>query len=78
MTRSWPTVRKTVAVAIVLLGVGLGSTACRQQAETPSQPTETGSAASSEDSDAAMPPELRDVQTTLDAIDSEVASDEPG
>jgi hypothetical protein len=69
--------RKTVAVAAVLLGVGLSSTACRQEA-APSQPPATGPTVAPHGSDAAMPPELRDIQTTLDAIDSEVAGDGSG
>lgn len=64
--------RRATAVAIVLLGVGLGATACRQQAETSSPPAGTGS------STAPLPRELQDIQTTLDAIDSEMAGDGPG
>jgi hypothetical protein len=66
-------VRRTGAVVALLFGVGLGGTACRQQAEPPSQP-----AAAPQGSDAALPPELRGIQTTLDAIDSELASDGSG
>lgn len=57
-------IRKAAAIVAALLAVGLGTAACGDHAATP-----TPSGASQE---------LNDIQTTLDAIDSEVASDGSG
>jgi hypothetical protein len=62
------TARKAVAVAVALLAVGLSSAACRGQAAAPT----SGSVSSTADQ------ELHDIQTTLDAVDSEVAGDGSG
>jgi hypothetical protein len=76
------TVRRTIAIGVALLAVGLGSAACRSQAVAPdnSPPgSATGAAAvTSTPSPSGASRELDDIQTTLDAVDSEVASDGSG
>ena len=57
--------RRIVAVAMALLAVGLASTGCRESASSTSGGPSDGGAS-----------ELSEVQTTLDAIDSELAGDE--
>ncbi|MFD2419499.1 hypothetical protein [Amycolatopsis pigmentata] len=74
------TVRKAVAVGVALLAVGLGSAACRGQAAAPaSGPQGTSVSSGSSGADPADPSrELKGIETTLDAIDAEVAGDGAG
>lgn len=71
------TVRKAVAVGAALLAVGLGSAACRGQAAAPASGSQ-GTSVSSGSSAADPSRELKGIETTLDAIDSEVAGDGAG
>jgi hypothetical protein len=73
------TVRKIAAVAVALAVVGLAGAGCRSQVAEPAQPgvsTTESPAAPQAQTDASR--ELDDIQRTLDAIDSEVASDPTG
>lgn len=75
------TVRKVIAVGAALLAVGLGSAACRGQAAAPvSGPQGTSASSGSQGGSGAADPsaELKSIQSTLDAIDSEVAGDGQG
>jgi hypothetical protein len=57
--------RRIVAVAMTLLAVGLASAGCRESASNTTGGPSGGGAS-----------ELSQIQTTLDAIDSEVAGDD--
>jgi hypothetical protein len=75
------TARKAIAIGAALLAVGLGSVACRQQADAPSsgRPGTSASPGKSVAPGAADPSaQLNEIQTTLDAIDAEVAGDGAG
>jgi Flp pilus assembly protein TadD len=63
------TARKAVVTGVALLAVALGCAGCRGQATSaPSgSPSQTGSSQAEND--------LNSIQTTLDAIDSEMAGD---
>lgn len=69
------TVRRAIAIGAAVLAVGLGSAACGDRAAAPASGG-PGTSMSPGRSDPSA--ELNDIQTTLDAIDAEVAGDGAG